>query len=189
MVADVRVTGAEQMRKLAADLKRVDKTLAAKLRKTIRDAARPAVADAKTAVRSLPVTGAHGGGGTARTEHNLGRARKPADQRAIARARARSGLRRTIAAAIKTDIRDGGRRAGVRIIVDGSKLPADQRTLPRRLNSKKGWRHPLFGNRKHWYAQKGKPWFEPSIKRHADRIRKTILAAMDEIARELDNKQ
>lgn len=186
MVAEVRVAGAEQMRQLARDLKRVDKKLAAKLRKSIRDAARPAVADAKSAVTSLPVTGSRGGGTKKRADQHLQRAKDPASEKAQARARARAGLRRSIAAAIKTDIRDGGRKAGVRIVVDGSKLPADQRTLPRRMNTKKGWRHPLFGNRERWYGQKGKPWFEPSIRRHVTRVRKTILAAMDEIAAELD---
>lgn len=183
---DVRVAGADQMRKLARDLKKVDKKLATKLRKSIRDAARPAVADAKTAITNLPVTGSRGGGGTARTEKHLERVKDPTSDKARIRAQRRSGLRRTIAASIKVDIRDGGKRAGVRIIVDASKLPTDQKTLPRRLNSKKGWRHPLFGNRDRWYTQRGRPWFEVSIQRHARRVRKTILAAMDELAKELD---
>lgn len=183
---DVRVVGADQMAKLARDLKKVDKKLAAKLRKSIRDAARPAVADAKTAITNLPVTGARGGGAAARTEKHLERVKDPTSDRARIRAQRRSGLRRTIAASIKTDIRDGGKRAGVRIIVDGSKLPTDQRTLPRRLNAKKGWRHPLFGNRERWYTQRGKPWFETSIRRHAKRIRKTIQAAMEELAKEIE---
>lgn len=187
-MTEIKVTGAEQMRKLAADLKKVDKKLATKLRKSIRTAARPAAADAKTAVKSLKVTGSRGGGTKQRADHHLERVKDPTSERAIARARARAGLRRTIAAAIKTDIRDGGRKAGVRIIVDGSKLPQNQRTLPRRMNVKKGWRHPLFGNRERWYTQRGKPWFEPSIKRHVKKIRSTILAAMEEIAAELDKK-
>ncbi|WP_433252859.1 hypothetical protein ACQPYK_08560 [Streptosporangium sp. CA-135522] len=185
-MTEVRVAGAEQMRKLAADLKKVDRKLATKLRKAIRDAARPAVADAKTAITTLKVTGSRGGGTKQRADQHLQRAKDPTNERAIARARARAGLRRTIAAAIKTDIRDGGRRAGVRIVVDASKLPADQKTLPRRMNNRKGWRHPLFGNRDRWYAQRGRPWFEPSISRHVNKVRTTILAAMDEIAAELD---
>ncbi|MEV4159009.1 hypothetical protein [Nonomuraea dietziae] len=186
---DVRVTGADQFARLARELKKTDKKLAAELRKTIRAATRPAVTSAKAAITALPVKGSRGGGSKARAEQHLSRVKDPANEKAITRAQARAGLRKTIAASIKADIRDGGRRAGVRIIVDANKLPPDQRKLPRYLNTKTGWRHPLFGNRERWYGQRGMPWFEPSIKPHARRIRKSILATMKKMAADLERKE
>lgn len=182
------VRGADQMERLAKELKAADKKLATRMRKSIRDGVRPAVTDVKKTVTALPVTGARGGGSKARMEQHLSRVKDPTSDKARLRAERRSGLRKTIAASVKTDIRDGGKRAGVRIIVDASKLPADQRTLPKHLNSKRGWRHPLFGNRKRWYAQRGAPWFEPPIRRHVRKIRRTLLVAMEEMAKEIERK-
>ncbi|GAA5076700.1 hypothetical protein HNP84_007323 [Thermocatellispora tengchongensis] len=186
-MARIEVRGAEQMAELAKRLKGADAKVRRRLSKSIRDGVRPAVADTKRAVLAIPVTGARGGGGKARTEHHLTRVKDPESERARKRAAARSGLRRSIAAAIKADIQTGGRKAGVRIVVDANKLPQDQRTLPRHLNSKRGWRHPLFGDRDRWYAQSGKPWFEVTIRKHVRKIRRTILKAMDELAKEIES--
>lgn len=186
MTRDIVITGASQLYELNRRLKAVDRKLATKLRKNIRAGAQPAVAATKQAILTLPVAGSRGGGNKARTEHRLSKARKVTEKSA-ARAARKSGLRRTIADAIKVDIRTGSKTASVRILVDESRLPPDQRTLPRHLDSARGWRHPVFGRRDDpWVTQKGRPWFEVTIRKHADEVRSSIVAAMDEMARDLD---
>lgn len=186
MAGDIVITGADQLYELNRRLKAVDKKLATKLRKAIRTGANPAVIATKRAILTLPVVGVRGGGNKARTEHRLSRSRSVTEKSA-ARAARKSGLRRTIADAIKVDIRTGSKTASVRIVVDESRLPHDQRTLPRHLDSVKGWRHPVFGRRDlPWAAQKGRPWFEATIRKHAGEVREAIVAAMDDLARDLD---
>lgn len=200
MTIDVRVTGANQLYELNRRLKEAsDKKLPAQLRKGIRDGAKPAVAATKAAVLAIPVTNSKGGG---RRQRERARARQLADaalrrvkdeddlttddiialnERARARARKGSGLRQTIAGALRLVIRTGAKTAAVRIEVNESKLPPDQRTLPRHLDSPKGWRHPTFG-RDPWTHQQGKPWFATTIRKHVGEVRAAVLKAMDDIA-------
>lgn len=199
---DLRITGADQLYELNRKLKAVDKKLATKLRKAIRQGVKPAVAATKTAILTLPVEGSRGGGSKQRSKHafrqSFGRVLDKAgddelgsealvakENRARERAKRGSGLRRSIAAAIKVDIKTGSKTAAVRIMVDASKLPVDQRSLPAHLDDPKGWRHPTFGH-KPWVAQHGRPWFEVTIRRHVGTVRTSILAAMDDLAREVD---
>ena len=84
--------------------------------------------------------------------------------------------------------------AGVRVQIDslGSKMPPGKDTLPRRLDSDKGWFHPVYGhgprNRWHWTRRRqlGKPgWFEKPIIDNARQFRDAALAAIDAVEREL----
>ncbi len=201
-MVDVRITGANQLHELSKRLKAADKTLPAKLRKAIRQGTAPAVSATKQAITTLPVKGSRGGGRKQRSTHTgdaaVGRLKARAaktqmgeadlaarEGKARDRAQRRAGLRQSIAAAIKVEIKTGS-RAAVRIKVDEKKLPPDQQTLPRRLDDPRGWRHPVFGDREVWVRQQGGPWFESTIRRHLDATRKAVLAAMDEVARELD---
>lgn len=45
-------------------------------------------------------------------------------------------------------------------------------------------RHPLFGNRRHWYQQSVKPgWWSQSLQRAADdEVKREILQALDRVA-------
>lgn len=48
-------------------------------------------------------------------------------------------------------------------------------------------RHPLFGNREHWYEQQIEPgWFSEPIEKDAPRIRADIEAAMQDVARKIE---
>jgi len=197
---DVRVVGAHQLYELNRRLQEAgDKKLAARLRKGIRDGAQPAVAATKAAVLAIPVTNSKGGG---RRQRERARAVRLADaalarvkdedelttddiiainERARARARRGSGLRQTIAGALRLVIKTGVKTAAVRIEVNESKLPPDQRTLPRHLDSPRGWRHPTFGHDP-WTHQQGKPWFATTIRKHVGEVRTAVIKAMDEIA-------
>lgn len=57
--------------------------------------------------------------------------------------------------------------------------------IPRGLDSPKGWRHPLFGNKDHWYqsrpVQTG--WFTDTVSDGADGIERAIGDALDRAER------
>ncbi|MCT9932452.1 hypothetical protein N5079_19815 [Planotetraspora sp. A-T 1434] len=185
MTLDVKVTGAHQLYELNRKLREANKKLPAKLRKGIRDGAKPAVRATKAAVLAIPVKNARGGGRSQRQSHHFERSKGKDEEKRRTSARRRSGLRRTIAGAIKVQIRTGAKTAAVRILVDEKQLPPDQRTLPRHLDSPNGWRHPTFG-RDPWTHQQGRPWFETTIRRHLAEVRSAVLKAMDEIANEIE---
>lgn len=169
MVA-IRITGEEKFGILAKHLKGpARKDLRAELNKHIRDAVKPAVQDIKNTVRTLPVTTSSAGTHAARA-------------RATKR-KAERGLRATIAAGIYIKV-DYGKIPGVRIVVQAS-LPEDQAKLPRYLNDPKGWRHPVYGHRKVWVQQRGKPYFEPPILKRKPQIQAEILEAVDATARKI----
>lgn len=179
---DIKVSNAQAYRQLAKNLRQAGrKDLRKKLRQRITDAGRPVLDDVKSAVRNIPIT-SHGGGTSQRRRYNVGRA---TTERAKEAARRRgAGLRQTIASAAKLQVT----AKGVRFVIQSSKLPADQRHLPRHLDSEKGWRHPTFGRRGEgdWVDQRGRPYFATTIKKRAPAFRRAVLDAMDEIAKELD---
>lgn len=203
-MVDVRITGAEQLGGLAKRLKDAGegKKLRKELLKEIRAAARPALADTRKAVRTIPVTGSRGGGRKQRERKafrdrfgkvidraepfELGSDELEGEEAKIrARAGKGSGLRASISRALRLVTKTGSKSSGVRIAVDGSKLPEDQRTLPKHLDDPKGWRHPTFG-KKPWVAQKGRPWFEVTIRKHLPAMRARILKAMDDVASKIE---
>lgn len=180
------------------------------LRKKFRDqivtAARPILSEVQEAALSIHTVTSHGhsadrlvwlparqgshGGGSARRRTIIAlqagrRARKSGrDVRAaIERASRRRtlGLRESIARATKLQVT----ARGVRFHVDSSGLPESQRTLPRLMDSEKGWRHPVFGDREDWVDQRAGPYFGKTIKRRAPEFRRVIENAMEEIKRDL----
>lgn len=203
MPADLKITGAEQLAALAKRLKGAGndgKKLRKELLKGIRDAARPALADTRKAVRTIPVVGVRGGGRRQRERHKAGQALDriykrvddldfeelvAAEESAKARAKRGTGLRDSVARSLRLVTKTGSRIPLVRIQVDASKMPPDQRTLPKHLDSKTGWRHPTFG-KDPWVKQVGQPWFSVTIERHAPAVRARILKAMDDIADKIE---
>jgi hypothetical protein len=186
-VVDVRITGAEQLGGLAKRLKDAGpdgKKLRKELLKAIRTGAKPALAATRKTVKTIPVTGARGGGRKARAGHQFDRSRGDEETRR-ARAKRGAGLRDTVARSLRLTVKTGSRAPRVRIEVDASKMPEDQRSLPRHLDNPEGWRHPTFGNDP-WVAQKGRPWFEVTIRKHLPALRAHILKAMDDIADQIE---
>lgn len=181
--------GAEDWKRLAKRLRAAGRgDLRKELRKRIADAGRPAVEEVKAAVQAIPVT-SHGGGTARRAKYAALVAGRRAQRRggnvrsAAAKAfRRPHGLRRDVAAATRMMIT----ARGVRIIVDVSKLPESQRTLPRHLDSAKGWRHPVFGNKNNWVGQKGRPYFASTIQRRAPQIRQAVLDGIAEIGNQIE---
>lgn len=176
----VKVANAQAYRQLAKDLRKAGRTdLRKALRKKISEAGKPVLEDVKAAARAIPVT-SRGGGTRQRRRYNVSRA--TTDRAKQSAERRHAGLRATIAAATKLQIT----AKGVRFVVQSSKLPADQQSLPRHLDSEKGWRHPVFGDKNVWVHQKGRPYFGATIKKKAPAFRRAIVEAMEEIRREID---
>lgn len=175
---DLRITGGESFAALSKRLKGpAQKTLRLEMNKAIREAAKPMVADLKAAVMAVDskVDGKAGLGSAevARAMH--------AGSRKV-EAKKSHGLRATIARSIQLKITASGPRTGVRIRVDGTKLPEDERKLPMDLDNPKGWRHPVFGNRDKWVTQHGRPWWDVTILKHKETVRSRILDAMKSTA-------
>lgn len=167
--------GAQDFKKLSRALRKYgDEDAMKKFRKKISDAGRPVLRSVKDAVRSLDVKGTPGGGTTARKNYALSRA--GTDKSRLLASRQPHGLRASVARATSLNITD----SGVRFVCRGIALPPSQRNLPRHLDSEKGWRHPLFGNRARWYQERGGPWFQLPILRRAYDFHDAILEAIQE---------
>jgi hypothetical protein len=83
---------------------------------------------------------------------------------------------------------------GVRVNIDslGQRMPAGKETLPRHLDSAKGFNHPVWGHgprgKWHWTRrrQHGKAgWFENPVIEDAREFRGAALAAIAEVERKL----
>jgi hypothetical protein len=171
------VTGQAELATLSTRLKAAgDKGLTRELRKGLQRAAKPAVDAAQDAARRIPIRGVRGGGTAARAAHHRIRYKRAA--------RGGHGLRATVARAVRAQIRMGG-NAALTIKTLARMMPASQRKLPRYLDSVRGWRHPFFGNREHWYQQRGEPWFGETLKRQGPTIRGEVLDAMARVAQQI----
>lgn len=87
-------------------------------------------------------------------------------------------LRSAIAAGISVKVMTGA-RAGVTIVASSKAMGPGQESLVRAWESKKGWRHPVFG-KDAWTHQMGNPYFRKTITDHREQIRKAVEDAMSE---------
>ncbi|MCI0689692.1 MAG: hypothetical protein L0Y54_21020 [Sporichthyaceae bacterium] len=69
-------------------------------------------------------------------------------------------LRPALAKATRAEVRTAGKRAGVRVIVDGRRMPSGMGRIPQYYEGVlPRWRHPVFGNPDVWVAQRPQPTF------------------------------
>lgn len=150
----------------------------------IRAIAKPILEDERRAVLALDST-AKGSSSANRAAAAL-RGRKNVTEKSAGRALGRSGLRASIARSLRIVVRDSGNTVGVRITTDGSRLPANERGIPRGLDSAKGWRHPVFGTDS-WVTQYGNPpgWFLSTANAHKPDARRRLEAVFRKYADEL----
>jgi hypothetical protein len=96
-------------------------------------------------------------------------------------------LRATVVRQVRISVRTTGKHP--RIVVYVPKTgPRGFSNAPHHLNSAKGWRHPVHGNREKWVHQLGKPgWFddpmrrlEPAAKGEIEEVLKQIAVRIDE---------
>lgn len=171
----LQIEGADQLRELAARLAGCDKEVRAALTKGLRAAAKPVVAEIRAEVKG-PGGRSTGSGSAARTAYRLSKS-KSTRATAAASAERRSGLRATIAAATGSSVTTGADRTNVTFRMKSSALPPDQRTLGKRWNMAKGWRHPVFG-RDVYVQQTGRPYFDAVIRRNQPLLEAGVREAM-----------
>ena len=94
---------------------------------------------------------------------------------------ASSGLRAKVASSIKLTFSTAGGEFSMKVKTNARSLPPDQQSLVRRLNSRKGWRHPLFGDTERWYTNKAFPeaWWAEISNRHKELVRRDIEKAFE----------
>lgn len=154
---EIRATGARRFRDAAMALRAVDPKLKNALTRRIRAAGRPILQNVRAAVLATPAKGPR-----------------------------HTGLRRAIAKAATVATSTSRTNPGIRFRVPGSRMPSGQKSLPPYLEGYRGnWRHPLFGNRDHWYPQSPHPFFAPTIREHADDFRRAIGEAIDDALDEI----
>lgn len=126
--------------------------LAKELRKAIRRAGGPIVRDIRSAIDEIPSSG-----------------------------RYRTGVRAALKAGTRVSISTSRTGAGAKFVTNPSRLPAAKRSLAKAMN-KAAFRHPVLGNREAWVEQAGHPYFGSTIYDHANEVRTSIAAAIQDAA-------
>ncbi len=91
-------------------------------------------------------------------------------------------LTTAVAAGIGVDVRMGVKQAGVRVRAKSTPQVRNFRFAARRINSRRGWRHPVYGNRNNWVQQIGAPgFFDDPPKRHRGAFIAAAKAALVEM--------
>ncbi len=96
-------------------------------------------------------------------------------------------LRPAVARKIATQVKLSGRAPGVRVKARKTEAVRGFRNAPKRLNSPKGWRHPVWGNRgAPWVTQIGRPhYFDEPLEHRRPEFRHAVVQAMEDTARRL----
>lgn len=90
-----------------------------------------------------------------------------------------TGLRERVAQGV--EVKDGG----VGDVEVSASLPGSEAIIPLGLDRPEGWRHPLYGNRKHWYSNPGYSWFRETFENGENDFEKQLDQALDRMAEEI----
>lgn len=96
------------------------------------------------------------------------------------------GLRLRIARCVNPWANIRGGVASVGVEMECRRMPSGQYSLPLGMDGVKRWRHPLFGNREHWYTQYPHPYFREATAGMGPASRVAVQRALDEITRQLE---
>lgn len=151
---------ADEFTSLMRDAKAFDRDLGLRLRRHIRDAAKPIVLDVRRKVLEDP----------------------PGDRPGSA------GTRAAIARGVGLRIATGSKGGAVTVAASARALPANRRAMLRAYNSRQ-WRHPTFGNRDVWQTQHGNPFFGAAVLAHREQLRAAVEAALNEAAAALGRRR
>ncbi|MFJ9114484.1 hypothetical protein ACIRJO_02930 [Streptomyces sp. NPDC102394] len=159
MVADFEMRTSRDLQRIARELRRMDDAeLKKRFGRELRAAARPMVPAVRQAIRQIP-------------------SKQPYSA---------SGLRGRMAKAVKLEVRTTGRQAGVRLRVDGRKMPDHEKSLQAYMEGvKRPWRHPVYGNREVWVKQDPSPYFYKTVEPLGMRARQGVNRAIDGITRDI----
>ncbi len=159
------------------------KSLLAQMNKELRQAVEPMRRDIAQAAEGLDFerTSKQGGGygskARSKKAKGFGAKRELKDKTKGERGR---GLRATMAKGIRTQINRGKNTTGIRVRQAAS--DADVNRIGKALDRKGQVRHPLFGDKDHWYATKatnGKGWFTETGERRLPWIRRDVEKVLD----------
>jgi len=92
-------------------------------------------------------------------------------------------LRRELARATTLQVRSVGKETGIKVRVDGRKMPGSKRGLPSRMEGKVRWRHPVFGDPDVWVGQNAHPYFYKNVEPLSLKVRAQIFQILNEAAR------
>jgi len=158
MVMGLELRTGDDLRRISRALRSMDNPEVKKrFRKELRAAAVPLVPVVKASIRSIPAKRAYTPG----------------------------GLRGRMVAATRVEVRTVGKDAGVAIRVDGRKMPSKQKALPKAMEGKKRWRHPVFGNREVWVTQQPHPYFFHVVRPAGVASRIAVNKVLDQITRDI----
>lgn len=91
-----------------------------------------------------------------------------------------TGLRAKVARGVHVE-RQG--EFGVR--VQASMPTKSEGIIPRGLDRPKGWRHPLFGDKDHWFANPGYDWFISTFAHSEKEVGNHLVDVLDRAAKDI----
>ena len=98
-------------------------------------------------------------------------------------------LRSAIAKKIRPEVKLGGRWTGARVKAFKTKNVRGFPNAPKRTNSARGWRHPVFGNTDVWVQQRGKlEWFDKAFRGREGIYKQAVHDAMEDMARRIADR-
>lgn len=99
-----------------------------------------------------------------------------------------TGLRARVGDGVGVRVGPSRVRNGSYFRIYTSMAERDELPIPRGLDTAKGWRHPLFGNRNHWYTSVPTftGWFTETIADSRDEITEGIQDALERAATLID---
>lgn len=183
---------ARELNDLIKRLRQVEnKKLKARLRKALKDSAKPMVdAVQKKVLEDAPSGGARRSGGRIRYTKSRSRTVKGVDfdgsvirERVTEQVSMRRTVRQGIAKGIGASLRASGNDA--QLIITASPRFLGNRAPMLKAYNKRSFRHPLFGNRNYWHTQQGNPYFGDTIYNNRDEVVKRLAAAMEAVANDI----
>lgn len=172
---------ARELNDLIKRLRQVEnKKLKARLRKALKDSAKPMVdAVQKKVLEDAPSGGARRSGGRIRYTKSRSRTVKGVTEQVSMRRTVRQGIAKGIGASLRASGNDA------QLIITASPRFLGNRAPMLKAYNKRSFRHPLFGNRNYWHTQQGNPYFGDTIYNNRDEVVKRLAAAMEAVAKDI----
>lgn len=102
---------------------------------------------------------------------------------------AQPALRSSIAKKIRPEVKLGGRWTGARVKAFKTRNIRGFPNAPKRTNSARGWRHPVWGDPNNWVHQRGKlEWFDRAFRGREGIYRQAVHEAMEDMARRIASR-
>lgn len=166
-MATFQIRPTNDLREVAKELRAVadGKALRKELTGGMRDVLRPVLGQARAAWRAVASGDARKTGG-------------------------RADLRTLLAKATRMEVRTSGKQAGVRLRVDGRKMPDGLKALPGYAEGERTrWRHPVFGNRETWVTQQAFPTFYRTVEPHRDDVSRAIDQVLADVKAKIERQR